>query len=72
MIRLTINTEPDADATKEARKICDFLFERCNGNISEAAVLGYLRRVREDHSKFPWTKSTSSDALVQASEAAGT
>jgi hypothetical protein len=71
MKRLTISIDQDADPTKEARKICDFLFERCSGNVAEAAVLGFLRRAQEERRKFPWTKRADSDALAKAADAAG-
>jgi hypothetical protein len=68
-IRLTIKTGQSADTTLEARKVCDFLFERCSGNIAEEGVLMYLSRARHDHEKFPWTTRIVSPALLRAIEA---
>lgn len=69
--RLTITCGTDADTQLEARKVCDFLFSQCGGNVSEAAVLMYLRRCKDQHDRFPHTKVGTSDAMLRACEAAG-
>lgn len=69
--RLTVSVGQDADAPMEARKVCDFLFERCGGNVAEEGVLMFLRRLRHEHSKYPWTQGGSSEAIKRAAEAAG-
>jgi hypothetical protein len=69
--RLTVNVGQDADTPMEARKVCDFLFERCGGTVAEEGVLLFLRRLRHDHDKHPWTQAGSSDAIKKAAAAAG-
>lgn len=54
--RLTVTSGVGVDVTLEARRICDFLFTKCGGNVSEEAVLMYLRRCKHQHEKFPHTK----------------
>lgn len=69
--RLTVTSGMGADKIKESRKVCDFLFERCGGDIFEDAVLAYLRRLGAQHEQFPHTKRGTSDAMLKAIEAAG-
>ena len=69
--RLTVTSGVGSDVTMEARKICDFLFTKCGGNVSEEAVLMFLRRCKHEHDAFPHTKAAVSEAMLKACEAAG-
>lgn len=69
--RLTVTSGSGVDVTMEARKICDFLFAKCGGDVSEEAVLMFLRRCNNEHMRFPHTKAPVSDAMIKACEAAG-
>lgn len=69
--RLTVTSGAGVDVTMEARKICDFLFAKCGGDVSEEAVLMFLRRCKHEHERYPHTKAVSSDAMLKACEAAG-
>jgi hypothetical protein len=71
LIRLTVNTGPELDTTLEARRVCDFLFDRCPGNVAEQGVLMFLRRSRHESHKYPWTAAASSASFLSAAEAVG-
>lgn len=71
LIRMSVNTGTSMDVTLEARRLCDFLFERCPGTVSEQGVLMFLRRSRHEHQKYPWTKAAASASFLSAAEAAG-
>lgn len=68
--KLTVTIDAAAKH-KSSRKLCDFLFEKCGSDISEDAVLGYLRRLGEMHAHYPHTKELTSEALLKAIDAVG-
>lgn len=69
MTRVGVTVTKEGDATEQSRRVSDFLFNRCPGNVAELAVIDFLRKHALQADRYPWVKGGSMPEINRASDA---